>query len=82
LETSDCVKVEIKQTRRGKIDPDALKKAVGEKPDVYFRELSRMFDCAPSSVYRRLVSLGLTYKKRPLPARKNPKRRGRNFVKN
>jgi transposase len=82
LKTSGCVKVEIKRTRRGKIDPDALKKAVEEKPDTYLCELSRMFDCSPSSVYRRLVSPGLTYKKRPLPARKNPKRQGRNFVKN
>jgi transposase len=82
LKTGGCVKVEIKRTRRGKTGPDALKKAVEEKPDAYLRELPGMFDCAPSSIYRRLVSLGLTYKKRPLPARKNPKRRGRNFVKN
>jgi transposase len=82
LETSGSFKIEIKQTRRGKIDPDALKKAVEERPDAYLRELSRMFDRAPSSVYRRLVSPGLTYKKRLSSARKNPKRRGRNFVKN
>jgi transposase len=82
LETSGSVKVEIKRTRRRKIDPDALKKAVEENPDAYLRELSKMFGCAPSSVYRRLASLGLTYKKRPSSARKNPKRRGRNFVKN
>ncbi|MDR0409402.1 MAG: transposase [Spirochaetaceae bacterium] len=82
METSGSVKIEIKRTRRGKIDPDALKKAAEEKPDAYLRELSKMFDCAPSSVYRRLVSLGLTYKKRPSPTRKNPKRRGWNFVKN
>jgi transposase len=74
LETSGSVKVEIKRTRRGKIDPDALKKAVEEKPDAYLRELSKMFDCAPPSVYRRLASLGLTYKKRPSPTRKNTKR--------
>jgi transposase len=63
LETSGSVKIEIRRTRRGKIDPDALKKAVEEKPDAYLRELSNMLGCAPSSVYRRLVSLGLTYKK-------------------
>jgi transposase len=82
LETSGSFRIEIKRTRRGKIDPDALKKAVEEKPDAYLRELARMFDCAPSSVYRRLVSLGLTYKKKPSLTRKNPKRQGRNFVKN
>jgi hypothetical protein len=82
LETSGSFKIEIKRPRRGKIDPDALKKAVEEKPDAYLRELSRMSGCSPSFVYRRPVSLGFTYKKRPLPTRKNPKRRGRNFVKN
>jgi transposase len=71
LETSGGVRIEIKRTRRGKIDPDA-----------YLRELSKMFDCSPSSVYRRLASLGFIYKKRHLPTRKNPKRRERNFVKN
>jgi hypothetical protein len=63
LETSGGVKIEIKRTRRGKIGPDALKKAGEEKPDAYLRELSKMFDCSPSSVYRRLISLGFTYKK-------------------
>jgi transposase len=71
LETSGSARVEIKRTRRGKIDPDA-----------YLRELSKMFNCSPSSVYRRLASLGFTYKKRPSLTRKNPKRRERNFVKN
>jgi hypothetical protein len=63
LKTSGCVKVEIKRTRKGKIDPEALKKAVEEKPDAYLRELSKMFNCSPSSVCRRLANLGLTYKK-------------------
>jgi DNA-binding transcriptional MocR family regulator len=59
LETSGSVKIEIKRTRR-KIDPDALKKAIEEKPDAYLRELSKMFNCSASAVYRRLVNLGLT----------------------
>ena len=41
METSGKVKVEKKQTRKGKIDPDALRKAVEEKPDAYLRELSK-----------------------------------------
>jgi hypothetical protein len=63
LETSGSVKVEIKRTRRGKTSPDALKKAVEERPDAYLCELFGIFDCSPSSVYRRLVSPGFTYKK-------------------
>jgi hypothetical protein len=58
LETSGSVKVEIKRTRKGRIDPDALKKAVEEKPDAYLRELSGMSGRSPSSVYRCLVSPG------------------------
>jgi transposase len=82
LETSGSVKVEIKRTRKRKIDPDALKKAIEEKPDAYLRELSEMFNCSTVAVYKRLVSLGFTYKKRHLPTRKSPKKRERNFAKN
>jgi transposase len=82
LKTSGSVKVEIKRTRKRKIDPDALKKAVEEKPDAYLRELSKMFNCSASAIYRRLVNLGFTYKKRLLLIQKNPKRQERNFVKN
>jgi transposase len=74
LETSGSARIEIKRTRKGKIDPDALKKAVEEKPDAYLRELSKMFNCSTSAIYRRLVNLGFTYKKRLLLTQKNPKR--------
>jgi transposase len=82
LKTSGSVEVKIKRTRKRKIDPDALRKAVEEKPDAYLRELSKMFNCSTSAVHRRLSDLGLTYKKRLLPTQKNPKRQERNFVKN
>ncbi|MDR0764368.1 MAG: transposase [Synergistaceae bacterium] len=63
LETIGGVKVEIKQTRKRKIDPDALKKAVEEKPDAYLRELSEEFNRSTTAIYKRLISLGFTYKK-------------------
>jgi transposase len=81
LETSGSVKVEIKRTRKRKIDPDALKKAIEEKPDAYLRELSEMFNCSTTAIYKRLINLGFTYKKRHLPIRKNQKRQERNFAK-
>jgi transposase len=80
LETSGNVKVEIKQTRKRKIDPDALKKAVEEKPDAYLRELSEMFDCSTTAVYKRLVNLGFTYKKRHLPIQKSPQKQEWDFA--
>jgi hypothetical protein len=56
--------VKVKQTRRRKIDPDALEKAVEEKPDSYLRELAVQFNCSTTAVRKRLVSPGCTYKKR------------------
>jgi transposase len=82
LETSGSVKVEIKRTRKRKIDPDALKKAVEEKPDAYLRELSKAFNCSTAAVYKRLVNLGFTYKKIHLPTRKSPKKQEWDFAKN
>jgi transposase len=55
LETRGSVKVKIKQTRKRKIDPDALIKAVEEKPDVYLRELAKQFNCSIAAVHKQLV---------------------------
>jgi transposase len=71
LKTNGNVKVKIKQTRKRKIDPDALKKAVKEKPDAYLRELSKGFNCSTTAVHKRLIQLGFTYKKRRSPILKN-----------
>jgi transposase len=76
LKTSGSVKVERKQTRKGKIDPDALRKAVEEKPDAYLRELAKEFKCSAAAVHKRLAQLGIAYKKRHSRTRKNPKKRG------
>ena len=76
METSGKVKVEKKQTRKGKIDPEALRKAVEEKPDAYLRELSKKFDCSTTAVYKRLLQLGFAYKKRHLLTRRNQKKQG------
>lgn len=65
--------VKLKQTRKRKIDPDELKKAIEEKPDAYLRELSKLFNCSTTAVHNRLVSLGITYKKRRSPTRKSPR---------
>jgi len=63
--------VKAKQTRKRKIDPDALKKAVEEKPDAYLREISSQFNCSTTAVHKRFVQLGYTYKKRRLPTPKS-----------
>ena len=74
LATSGSVTVKIKQTRKRKIDPDALRKAIEEKPDAYLRELAKEFGCSATAVHKRLVQMGFTYKKRLSPTRRNPKK--------
>ena len=61
-----------KRTRRRKIDPEELRKAVEEKPDIYLRELAEKFNCSIPSVHDRLKKLKITYKKRRSPIRRNP----------
>ena len=66
----------VKQVRRRKIDKEALKQAVAEKPDAYLKELAEQFNCTATAVFYALENLNLTRKKRPLPITKNPKSSG------
>ena len=65
-----------KQQRRRKIDKEALKQAVAEKPDAYLRELAEPFNCTATAVFYALENLNLTRKKRPLPITRNRKSSG------
>jgi len=65
--------VKVKQTRRRKIDPVELRLAVEEKPDAYLRELAERFNCSVPAVYKRLVKMKMTYKKRHSPTRRSHK---------
>jgi transposase len=64
----------LKQVRSGKIDKEALKKAVAANPDAYLWELAEQFNCSPPGIFYALENLGITLKKRPLPITKNQKR--------
>ena len=74
--------VKTKQVRKGKIDKEALKKAVKENPDAYLWELALLFSCSPVAIFYALRNLKITLKKRPLPIRKNQKRNGKSLRKN
>jgi transposase-like protein len=52
-----------KQVRRRKIDKEALRQAVAEKPDAYLRELAEPFNCTATAVFYALESLNMTRKK-------------------
>lgn len=61
-------------TRKRKINPEELKRAVEEKPDAYLREFAKMFNCSTTSIHNCLKRHKITYKKRRLPTRKNLKK--------
>ncbi len=71
----------VKSTRKGKIDPIALAKAVEEKPDAFLRELALLFDCSINAVHKRLKNQKFTYKKRHLHTQKRTKRKEPSIVK-
>jgi transposase len=79
LEETGMTKLKITRTKRGKINPTELKKAVEEKPDLYLRELSEKFNCSMAAVHKRFVQLGFTYKKRHLHIPKNRSRQEPNW---
>lgn len=65
------------QVRQRKIDKEALRKALEEKPDAYLYELAEPFGCTEQAVFSMLKKLKLPLKKRLLPMKKNQKNNGR-----
>jgi transposase len=62
-----------KFTRKGKIDPNELKKVVEENPDLFLYEIAQMFDCSVVAIHKRLKQMKITLKKRHLLTAKNVK---------
>ena len=48
-----------KRGRRRKIDKEALKQAVAEKPDAFLKEYAEQFNCTPTAVYYALEKLNI-----------------------
>jgi len=69
----------VKHERHRKIDKEALKQAVAEKPDAFLKEYAEQFNCTPTAVHYALEKLNITRKKRLLPILKNPSRNGRSL---
>ena len=63
--------IKIKRERHRKIDKEALKQAVAEKPDAFLKEYAEQFNCTSTAIHYALESLNITRKKRPLPILKN-----------
>jgi len=69
----------VLRERSRKIDKEKLKKAVGEKPDMYLYELAQLFDCTPQAVFLMLEKLNITRKKSPSLIMKSPKKNAQNL---
>lgn len=74
LETTGTLKYTPPTSRKRKIDNEALKRAIAEKPDSYLRELAEIFDCSLQAIDKKLKKLGITLKKRRSPIPKNQRR--------
>jgi putative transposase len=71
--------IKIKRERRRKIDKEALKKAVAERPDAFLKEYAKQFNCTPTAIRYALENLNITRKKRLLPIVKNLRGSGRSI---
>ena len=69
----------VKRERHRKIDKEALKQAVAEKPDAFLKEYAEKFNCTPTAVHYALEKLDITRKKRLLPILKNRSGSGRSL---
>ena len=52
-----------RRERRRKIDKEALKQAVSDKPDAFLREPARRFDCTAPAIFYALEKYDITGKK-------------------
>ena len=68
--------VKVKRERKRKIDKEALKRSVMEKPDAFLSEYAEEFGCTPTAIFYALEKLNISRKKSPLPIMKNRKRSG------
>ena len=55
--------IQIKRERHRKIDKEALKQAVAEKPDAFLKEFAEQFNRAPTAAFHALEKLNITRKK-------------------
>ena len=68
--------VKIKRERKRKIDKEALRQSVTEKPDAFLSEYAEEFGCTPTALCYALKKLHISGKKSPLPSMKNRKSSG------
>jgi transposase len=55
--------ITVKRERSRKIDKEALREAVKQKPDAFLSEHAEQFGCTPVAIHLALKKLGITRKK-------------------
>ena len=68
----------IKRERKRKIDKEALRQAVADKPDAFLKAYAEPFGCTPAAVFYALEKLDITRKKSLSPITKSQRNGGRN----
>jgi transposase len=67
LEETGTLETQYRETRRGKIDSEALEQAIERKPDATLPELAKQFNCTKQAIHAALKKLRITRKKRHSP---------------
>ena len=73
--------IKTKRERKRKIDKEALRQSLENKPDAFLWELAEQFECTPAAVFYALENMKITRKKNILPIMKNPMRKERRLPK-
>jgi transposase-like protein len=76
---SGYYEIPVKRERRRKIDKEALRRAVANRPDAFLKEYAGQFGCTVTAVFYALEKLDITRKKSHSLITKSPKIAGRNI---
>ena len=70
----------VPDRKHRKLEKEAFLQYIKDNPSAYLREIAAHFGCAMSSVSKRLVKFGISYKKKSCCSRSEMKRSGKRFL--
>ena len=76
---SGYYEIPIRRERRRKIDKEALRQAVADRPDAFLKEYAEQFGCTATAVFYALEKLDISRTKSRSPITTNPRSVGRNI---
>ena len=69
------IKDKERKVKFRKIDPQKLLQLVEENPEAYLKEFAEIFNCSTVAIYKQLVKLGVTLKKKRLTTKNKTKKK-------